>query len=409
MSQKDKNTDTKQSRSIPEGWVETTLGELGKLARGKSKHRPRWAPHLFGGKYPFIQTGQIKSAEKYITEYEQTYSEEGLAQSKLWKRDTLCITIAANIAEIAILKFPACFPDSVLGFIADKEKSDLNFIYYNFSMVQAELRQLSIGSVQDNINLGTFEKLIFLIPPLPEQKAIANILTAFDDKIENLRAQNDTLEQTAQTLFTEWFGKYQLEDELPEGWRVGKLGEEFEIIMGQSPKGSSYNEEGNGTLFFQGRAEFTTRFPNKRLYTTEPKRIAEMFDVLVSVRAPVGDINVVNELCCIGRGLAAVKSRYKSYALYKLQSLKSTFDLFESEGTVFGSINKDSFSNIEVIIPTIKVIQEFNIITSNLDMKIFKNSEQIQTLTQTRDTLLPKLMSGQLRVKNIETLEIVKK
>ena len=184
-------------------WLETTLGEVGKLARGKSKHRPRWAPHLFGGKYPFIQTGEIKSARKYINSFENTYSEAGLAQSKLWAKDTLCITIAANIAEIAILSFPSCFPDSILGFLPDKEKCDLDFIYYNFSMVQKELRQIAIGSVQDNINLGTFESLKFLLPPLPEQIAIASVLSAFDDKIELLREQNKTLEEMGQVIFAE--------------------------------------------------------------------------------------------------------------------------------------------------------------------------------------------------------------
>ena len=231
-----------------------------------------------------------------------------------------------------------------------------------------------------------------------EQKAIASILTSLDDKIELLQAQNETLETIAQTIFKEWFGKYQVGDELLEGWRVGKLGKEFDIIMGQSPKGTSYNTEKKGTIFFQGRAEFTERFPQIRLYTTEPKRMANKFDVLVSVRAPVGDINVALDKCCIGRGLAAVSSLYKSYCLYKLKSLKPVFDLFESEGTVFGSINKASFSNIEVVIPTDDYKEELNSLLFNLDLKIYNNYLQIQTLQQTRDTLLPKLMSGQLRV-----------
>ena len=222
---------------------------------------------------------------------------------------------------------------------------------------------------------------------------------SFDDKIELLQAQNKTLEELAQTIFTEWFGKYKVGDELPEGWRDGKLGEEFEILMGQSPNGESYNTDKKGVVFFQGRAEFTERFPKNRLYTTEPKRLADKFDVLVSVRAPVGDINLASEICCIGRGLAAVKSKNKSYAFYKLKFLKSKFDLFEGEGTVFGSINKDSFNNIEVVIPPLKTIIEFEVLVQIIDDKIFHNHQQIQTLTKTRDELLPKLMSGEIRVK----------
>src|SRR4051812_34314799 len=117
-------------------WKEYKLSELGTLQRGKSKHRPRYAFHLYGGPYPFIQTGQIKEAAKYITKYEQTYSEAGLAQSKIWKTGTLCITIAANIADVAILSFDACFPDSIIGFTPNETKCDLNFTFYTLKYFQ---------------------------------------------------------------------------------------------------------------------------------------------------------------------------------------------------------------------------------------------------------------------------------
>ncbi|WJQ01842.1 restriction endonuclease subunit S [Geobacillus stearothermophilus] len=114
-------------------WREVTLKEIGELARGKSKHRPRYDPILYGGKYPFIQTRDIKNANRTITKYEQTYNEVGLAQSRLWPKGTLCITIAANIAETAILGIDACFPDSVVGFIPDKDKCNVHYIYYGSS------------------------------------------------------------------------------------------------------------------------------------------------------------------------------------------------------------------------------------------------------------------------------------
>ncbi len=188
--------------------------------------------------------------------------------------------------------------------------------------------------------------------------------------------------------------------EIPKDWRVGKLEDEFNILMGQSPAGSSYNENQQGFIFYQGRTDFGFRFPTVRLYTTEPKRIAEKFDVLVSVRAPVGDINVAFEKCCIGRGLSAVKSKYKSYCLYKLKSYRKTFDIFETEGTVFGSLNKENFNKLVNIIPNNTIISQFENITYFLDQRVFLNTKQIQTLTKTRDELLPKLMSGQLRVKD---------
>lgn len=135
-----------------------------------------------------------------------------------------------------------------------------------------------------------------------------------------------------------------------------------------------------------------------RLFTTVPKRIANKFDVLVSVRAPVGDINVASERCCIGRGLSAVSSKHKSYCLYKLKSCKKFFDVFESDGTVFGALNKQSFNDLESVIPSENLTTAFNSIVSPLDRKIFVHEKQIQNLTKTRDVLLPQLMSGKLRI-----------
>src|SRR5579863_9206259 len=118
--------------SAPSGWREVTLYDLGEVNRGRSRHRPRYAAHLYGGPYPFIQTGDIKGSAGMITSHTQTYSEAGLAQSRLWPAGTMCITIAANIAETGILTFPACFPDSIVGFIADGSKCNSRFIEYVF-------------------------------------------------------------------------------------------------------------------------------------------------------------------------------------------------------------------------------------------------------------------------------------
>ena len=275
------------------------------------------------------------------------------------------------------------------------------------------------GSTVNRIPLSELPDYPVLIPSLETQNQIASTLSNLDRKIENLRRQNETLEAIAQTLFKHWFIDFEFPNadgkpykssggamerselgEIPAGWRVGQLGDEFDILMGQSPAGSSYNEDGEGLIFFQGRTDFGFRFPQVRLFTTEPKRIANKFDVLVSVRAPVGDINVAFEKCCIGRGLSAVSSQYKSYCLYKLKSFKKFFDVFESEGTVFGSLNKQTFNELASIIPNSTATEAFESIVSPMDSKIFVNERQIQTLTQTRDVLLPKLMSGKLRIQS---------
>ena len=227
------------------------------------------------------------------------------------------------------------------------------------------------------------------------------------------KRRNDNLEQQAQALFKAWFvdfepfkdGKF-VDSELrriPEGWRVGNLSDIANITMGQSPDGKSYNEVGIGMIFYQGRAEFGNRFPSIRLYTTIPKKIAEPFSILLSVRAPVGDINVANCKCCIGRGLAAIQSinNCQSFLLYLLQSLKPLFNQYNGEGTVFGSINKESLSNIKIIIPKIEVIRKFESIVENMDNMILKHFLQSRNVIKLRDTLLPQLMSGELKMDNL--------
>lgn len=189
----------------PEGWTLVKLSDLGEVNRGRSRHRPRDASHLYGGKYPFVQTGDVKASGGRVKFYSQTYSEDGLAQSRLWPTGTMCITIAANIAETGILQFPACFPDSVIGFIADEEKCNVYFIEYVFRLLRRRIQAQATGSVQDNINLQTLERILFPIPSIEEQNRIAKHLCAFDDKIETNHQINQTLEQIAQAIFKSWF------------------------------------------------------------------------------------------------------------------------------------------------------------------------------------------------------------
>ena len=231
--------------------------------------------------------------------------------------------------------------------------------------------------------------------------------------IPRKRRINDNLEQQAQALFKLWFIDFEpfkdgdfVDSELgmiPKGWRVGSLSDISEIIMGQSPSGDSYNENGIGEIFYQGRTEFGDRFPSIRLYTTAPNRMAEMNSILLSVRAPVGDINVALHKCCIGRGLASIKAidKYYSFVLYTLKSMKKDFDVYNGEGTVFGSINKDSLNSMSVIIPTDDVKSDFENIVSKLDNEYRLNHNEIVNLTNLRDSLLPCLMSGELKINDL--------
>lgn len=172
-----------------EGWVEKRLADIATtFGRGKSKHRPRNAPHLYGGKYPFVQTGDIRNADHIITQYSQTYNEAGLTQSKLWPKGTICITIAANIAETAILGFDACFPDSVIGVVANPNEADIAFIEYLLQSFKSRIQAMGKGSAQDNINMGTFENEYFPFPPVAAQKSIVSKLDSLREETQRLEA-----------------------------------------------------------------------------------------------------------------------------------------------------------------------------------------------------------------------------
>ncbi len=278
-----------------------------------------------------------------------------------------------------------------------KNNFDQNFLFYflaNQEFVDTA-NSTDEGTRMPRADWNFLKKTIWNIPPLPEQKAIAEVLSSLDDKIDLLTRQNKTLEDLAQAYFRKWF----IEDASDE-WEVGKLGDEFNITMGQSPKGETYNDLKIGLPFFQGKAEFGFRFPLEKQYCSEPIKIADKFDTLLSVRAPVGALNMALYKCCIGRGLAIPihKKGYKHYTFYKMKSLQELFNTFDDDGTVFGSISREKFLSIDNVIPPEKLVCYFDNFAKYFDLKIYENTVQIRTLSKLRDTLLPKLISGEVRV-----------
>ncbi|VXC51995.1 Type I restriction-modification system, specificity subunit S [Pseudomonas sp. 8BK] len=192
------------------GWEGKTLRQVSlDFGRGKSKHRPRNDPKLYGGPYPFIQTGDVRGCEHLITEFNQTYSEAGLAQSKLWPKGTLCITIAANIAETGILGFDSCFPDSVIGVVVDPKQTSNSFLEYLLQSVKASLKAKGKGSAQDNINLATFENEPFYFPDLTVQKQIVGQLSDLNAEVQRLESiyqqKLDALDELKQSLLHQAF------------------------------------------------------------------------------------------------------------------------------------------------------------------------------------------------------------
>jgi type I restriction-modification system specificity subunit len=293
--------------------------------------------------------------------------------------------------------------------------------YVSNLLSMMNLAQYQGQSAQPGLSVSTLSKITIKLPDLATQEQCFNVLNLIDQKIQINNQINQELEAMAKTLYDYWFVQFDFPDqngkpyklsggkmlyhpelkrEIPEGWGVEKLENIANITMGQSPKGTSYNEVGEGMLFFQGSTDFGWRFPVARQYTTEPSRIAEEDDILLSVRAPVGTLNIADTRCCIGRGLAAINSKVgaNSYIFNVMQDFKKLFDMMNSVGTTFGSITKDDLYSLQLVYPPNELLMKFDQSVKSFDREIKNRSRQNQELTQLRDWLLPMLMNGQVKV-----------
>ena len=267
----------------------------------------------------------------------------------------------------------------------------------------------------------TIGNIPVLLPSIDEQHTIRKVLADIDRKIELNKQINDNLEAMAKLLYDYWFVQFdfpneegkpyrtsngamvwneKLKREIPQGWDNGVLADVANITMGQSPDGSSYNENGEGVIFYQGSTDFGLRFPKIRQYTTAPSRYANKGDILMSVRAPVGALNIANNNCCIGRGLSALSSKIGSmtHLYYLMNDFRLKFERMNSAGTTFGSITKDELLNLPVVIPIKSIISGFEKVCDPIFDKQMVIGEEINALTRLRDELLPLLMNGQASV-----------
>ena len=352
----------------------------------------------------------------------------------LFARRSLVAEGAGKCCVVLDVDEPTTFESSIIRARPDTTTSNPLYLYYYFCSpsglhrLDTIRRQVAVAGITGR-DLSALE---IPAPPLVEQRAIAHILGTLDDKIELNRRMNATLEAMARALFRSWFVHFdpvrakmdgrdtglpkdiadlfpdRLVDselgEIPEGWRVGQVEDEFEIVMGQSPPGHTYNDTGDGPPFFQGRSDFGFRYPKNRKFCTAPHRIAQPWDTIVSVRAPVGDINMAWERCCIGRGVAALRSRSSavSYGYCAAQALQTHMREYENTGTVFGAINRKQLARLPLSQPAPDVVRGFEDVVHPLDQMIRLRTAEVATLTALRDTLLPKLVSGELRVDGLE-------
>ena len=351
---------------------------------------------------PVIKIAELNNGISSNTSFTQgDYGEEVFVQ---W--DDLLFSWSGN-PQTSIDVFRYRLPDGWLNqhifkVTANIELVTKDFLYYTLKYLKPYFTQIATNKQTTglgHVTIADLKRMSVVIPQKGIQEQITSILKAIDDKIEVNSNINENLEQQAKALYQQMF----IENTCPD-WIEGSLSDIADITMGQSPSGSSYNEDGIGTIFFQGRAEFSFRFPTIRLYTTEPKRMAYANDILMSVRAPVGDLNIAHTDCCIGRGLAAIhsKTNHQSFVLYTMFSLRKQLDVFNGEGTVFGSINRSSLNDMPILIPSDETIEEFERIVAPMDAAIRNNYDEICRLQAIRDTLLPHLMSGELDVSSID-------
>ena len=380
-------------------WSEKSLDELGFVSRGRSKHRPRDAAHLYGGQYPFVQTGDVKHAGLYLTEYSQTYSEEGLAQSKLWPVGTLCITIAANIADTSILAIDACFPDSVIGFIPDPKKADARFVKYLFDAVlKLRYRQFTQGAAQDNLSQAKLLALKFLVPDdVTEQTKIADFIAIYDELIENNRRRIKLLEESARLLYQEWFvhlrfpghEQVKITDGVPEGWSCSPVDSLLgKVQKKKKVKKEEYLEAGLIPCIDQSQDFIGGYIDDEEAAITENlpivvfgdhTRIVKFIDFPFAPGADGTQLLIPND-----------DEMPREFFYFMISSI--------NVANAFYARHFKFLKTTNVLVPEKRLMIDFSTFVGDNMRQIKLLRNQNRSLAQARDLLLPKLMSGELTV-----------
>ena len=416
----------------PIDWKVHRLDELGFVGRGRSRHRPRNDPSLYGGSYPFVQTSDIKAANLRLREFTQTYNETGLAQSKMWATGTLCITIAANIAETAILAISACFPDSVIGFIADPKKADTVFIKHYIDFIKLQMQQVSHGTTQDNLSLDKLLRFDFVVPEAPVQRKIASILSAYDDLIENNLRRIKVLEEMAQTLYREWFVKFRFPShqkvkmvnsplgKIPEGWEVGTLDDVLATLeSGSRPKGGIDPEArgmpsiGAENIIGLGRYDYSKeKFVTREFFDNMNRGHIQSGDVLLyKDGAQIGRKSMFRDgfphaECCINEHVFIMRTNGRcsqNYLFFWLDQPEMTQNIINlNANAAQPGINQSGVRGLSILLPPTPLLEIAEQVLEPMLGVLFNNAKRNNVLCQTRDLILPKLISGELDVSELD-------
>lgn len=391
--------------TFPARWKARKLDQLGSVGRGRSRHRPRNEPLLYGGEYPFFQTGDVKAANLYLSEYSQTYNEKGLAQSKQWEPGTLCITIAANIADTAILGIRGCFPDSVIGFIANPTQADVCYIKYYIDLIKLDMQQVSHGTTQDNLSLDKLLSFDFVVPSVEDQRKITSILSAYDDLIENNLRRIKILEEMAQNLYHEWFVKFRFPGHqhahftdsslgrIPEGWEIVKVQEILKKVRrNEKIQRKDYATEGLIPIIDQGK-EFIGG------YTDDSKSIISEDLPLIVFGDHTRILKFIDfPFACGAEGTQLLKSKDERMPMTLFFHTLSSIELSD-----FAYARHFKFLKEKVVVLPEKTIADyFNKNVAPMRDQIRSMMQRNTLLRRTRDLLLPKLISGEVDVSELD-------
>lgn len=392
-------------------WNYTNLGDLCSLITD-GKHGDCRNEENSG--YYFISCKDIKDGQiNYENARQIVHNDfaETHRRTNLKPGDVL-LTNSGTIGRLAIAPnddktSQTTFQKSVAILKPIPNKISPKFLYYTLATNQTRLINTAGGAAQKNLLLGELRRFPIQIPPLTIQHQIVSTLSPYDELIENNRRRIQLLEESARLLYKEWFVQLRFPghehvkiiDGVPEGWEKKNLCQIADITMGQSPKSQYYNEEANGLPFHQGVSNFGFRFPTNQTYCSMINRLAEPGDILFSVRAPVGRINITTDQIIIGRGLAAIRSTLNQQNLL-FYSLKSYF--FKEDmiggGAIFAAITKKDLYNVKLLQPPTLIADMFMAVVIPIDTQIEALHKSSKKLTEARDLLLPRLMNEEVAI-----------
>jgi type I restriction enzyme, S subunit len=388
-------------------WQTIAIKDLGRIVTGRTPSSNN--PEHFGNGYPFITPSDISLDNRHI-ETERHVSEEGkesLERILLPKGAVCFVCIGATIGKICVTSRPSFTNQQINSVIVDESKHDSRFAFYALSLQGSNAKSLAGGAATPIINKSAFSEIEIDVPSLPTQRKIAGILSAYDDLIENNLRRIKILEQMAQSLYREWFVHFRFPGhesvkcvdsplgQIPKGWEVKKLGQVTKIVMGLSPKGDTYNDQGDGIALVNGPVEFSERFTKRIKWTTSPTKTCKAGDLVVCVRGSTTGKNVKSDgEYCLGRGVCSISSEHQSFVDQMFANELPTL-LGMTSGSTFPSWTGPVLQSHLVISPPKTLVAAFDRMALPMSDAIQSLAFKNDNLRRTRDLLLPKLLQGQ--------------